>query len=266
MTEREFKRAQRIAMYGSNIPKSGQRAAYAQAEATAAKRGAAIEAGFTPPTAAATGDLLKRRLELFKSMQDVGREEAAGLAEEAAGLQISRSGFRQALNRIPIAGTTPAGTTPAGTTPAGTTPAGTTPAGTTPAGTTPAGTTPAGTTPAGTTPAVDIPPVIVTPKNEYDRDVAAAFGLTTSTQPAGTTIPDPKSREGQKALMLQTIKAESGKGESNADILRRLNAQRVAQGQAPLRIKLTEPKKFPVDTDLTNALFGGMRFRPDKLQ
>jgi len=125
MTEREFKRAQRIAMYGSNIPKSGQREAYAQAEATAAKRGAAIDAGFTPPTAAATGDLLKRRLELFKSMQDVGREEAAGLAEEAAGLQISRSGFRQALNRIPVAGTTPPVTPPV-TTPAANTPAGTT--------------------------------------------------------------------------------------------------------------------------------------------
>lgn len=125
MTEREFKRAQRIAMYGSNIPKSGQRAAYAQAEATAAKRGAAIDAGFTPPTAAATGDLLKRRLELFKSMQDMGREEAAGLAEEAAGLQISRSGFRQALNQIPVAGTTPAVTPPV-TTPAANTPAGTT--------------------------------------------------------------------------------------------------------------------------------------------
>jgi len=113
MTEREFKRAQRIAMYGSNIPKSGQRAAYAQAEATAVKRKAAIDAGFTPPTAAATGDLLKRRLELFKGMQDVGREEAAGLAEEASGLGISRSGFRQALNRIPVAGdTTPDGSTP----------------------------------------------------------------------------------------------------------------------------------------------------------
>ena len=42
--------------YGYRIPKSGQRAAYTQAEATALKRKAAIEAGFTPPTAAATGD------------------------------------------------------------------------------------------------------------------------------------------------------------------------------------------------------------------
>ena len=73
---------------------------------------------------------------------------------------------------------------------------------------------------------------------------------------------DPKSREGQVATMLRTIESEAGRGESNAEILRRLNDQRVAQGQAPLRIKLTEPKKFPVDPSLTNALFGGMRFAP----
>lgn len=100
MSEREYKRAQRIAMYGSNIPKSGQRAAFAQAQDTAAKRKAAIDAGYTPPTAAATGDLLKRRLELFKGMQAAGPEKAAEFAQEAEGLQISRSGFRQALNRI----------------------------------------------------------------------------------------------------------------------------------------------------------------------
>jgi hypothetical protein len=45
--------------------------------------------------------------------------------------------------------------------------------------------------------------------------------------------------------MLRTIESESGKGESNADILRRLNEQRVAQGQAPLRIKLPAPTKTP---------------------
>ena len=126
MSEREFKRAQRIAMYGSNIPKSGQRAAFARAQDTAAKRAAAIEAGYTPPTAAATGDLLKRRLELFKGMQAAGPEKAADLYSEAEGLGISKSGFRQALNRItkeatiPPAGNTipPAGNTipPAGNT------------------------------------------------------------------------------------------------------------------------------------------------------
>ena len=119
MSEREFKRAQRIALYGSNIPKSGQRAAYEQALTTAEKRAAAIKAGYTPPTAAATGDLLKRRLELFKAMQAAGPEKAAEFAQEAEGLQISRSGFRQALNRITKEATTP----PAGNTipPAGNT-------------------------------------------------------------------------------------------------------------------------------------------------
>jgi hypothetical protein len=43
--------------------------------------------------------------------------------------------------------------------------------------------------------------------------------------------------------MLRAIESEAGSGESNAEILRRLNDQRVAQGQAPLRIKLPELTK-----------------------
>jgi hypothetical protein len=250
-----------LLLFGNRITKDGQLKAYAQAEATAAKRKAAIDAGYTPPTAAATGDLLKRRLELFKGMQAAGPEKAADLYSEAEGLGISRSGFRQALNRItkeatPVVAATTT-TPPAATT---TTP----PAGT--ATTTP----PAGT--ATTTPPVaavtpDIPPVIVTPKNDADRANAEAYGMPTTPLAAVTpAITDPNSREAQVATMLKTIASESGKGESNADILRRLNEQRVLQGKAPLRIKVTEPKTFPVDEGLTNALFSGMLFKPNTLQ
>ena len=229
LSRRDARREFNERVYGTNIPNVKQKEAYAQSVASAEKKGAALQAGFTPPTAEATGDLLKRRLELFKSMEGMGREKAAELAEEAEGLQISKSGFRQALNRIPL---TPATTA---TTPA---------------------TTPATT---ATTPATTLTP----PKTPSEQQADNVFG-TPFAKPAIPPTPavDPKSREGQVATMLRTIESESGKGESNAEILRRLNEQRVAQGQAPLRIKLTEPKKFSVAPTLTNALFGGMRFAP----
>lgn len=115
LSRRDARREFNLRTYGTNIPNVEQKQAYAQSLASAEKKGAALKAGFTPPTAAATGDLLKRRLELFKGMQDVGREKAAEFAEEAEGLQISKSGFRQALNRIPL---TPAATDTTDTTPA----------------------------------------------------------------------------------------------------------------------------------------------------
>lgn len=117
LSRRDARREFNLRTYGTNIPNVKQKEAYAQSVASAEKKGAALQAGFTPPTAAATGDLLKRRLELFKGMQDVGREKAAEFAEEAEGLQISKSGFRQALNKIPLAAATTSttGTTPAAT-------------------------------------------------------------------------------------------------------------------------------------------------------
>jgi len=114
LSRRDARREFNLQTYGTNIPNVEQKQAYAQSLASAEKKGAALKAGFTPPTAAATGGLLKRRLELFKGMQDVGREKAAEFAEEAEGLQISKSGFRQALNKIPLAAA-PAATTPAAT-------------------------------------------------------------------------------------------------------------------------------------------------------
>ena len=206
LSRRDARREFNERVYGTNIPNVKQKEAYAQSVASAEKKGAALQAGFTPPTAAATGDLLKRRLELFKSMEGMGREKASELAEEAEGLQISKSGFRQALNRIPL---TPAATA----------------------------TTPA-TTPATT--ATTLTP----PKTSSEQQADNVFG-TPFAKPAIPPTPavDPKSREGQVATMLRTIESESGKGESNADILRRLNEQRVAQGQAPLRIKLPTPTK-----------------------
>ena len=219
LSRRDARREFNERVYGTNIPNVKQKEAYAQSVASAEKKGAALQAGFTPPTAAATGDLLKRRLELFKSMQDVGREKAAELAEEAEGLQISKSGFRQALNRIPLTPATTA-TTPAATA-------------TTPAAT---ATTPATT---ATTPAVTS--TLTPPKTSSEQQADNVFGTQFAIPP--TLAVDPKSREGQVAAMLRTIESESGKGESNADILRRLNEQRVAQGQAPLRIKLPTPTK-----------------------
>ncbi len=131
LSRRDARREFNERVYGTNIPNVKQKEAYAQSVASAEKKGAALKAGFTPPTAAATGDLLKRRLELFKGMQEMGREKAAELSVEAEGLGISKSGFRQALNRIPLTpsatDTTPAttATTPAttATTPAATRPA-----------------------------------------------------------------------------------------------------------------------------------------------
>jgi len=114
LSRRDARREFNLQTYGTNIPNVEQKQAYAQSLASAEKKGAALKAGFTPPTAAATGDLLKRRLELFKGMQDVGREKAAELSVEAEGLGISKSGFRQALNKIPLTAaatdTTPAAT------------------------------------------------------------------------------------------------------------------------------------------------------------
>ena len=216
LSRRDARREFNERVYGTNIPNVKQKEAYAQSVASAEKKGAALQAGFTPPTAEATGDLLKRRLELFKSMEGMGREKAAELAEEAEGLQISKSGFRQALNRIPLTPATTA-TTPAAT------------------ATTPA-TTPATT---ATTPAVTS--TLTPPKTPSEQQADNVFGTQFAIPP--TPAVDPKSREGQVAAMLRTIESESGKGESNADILRRLNEQRVAQGQAPLRIKLPTPTK-----------------------
>jgi hypothetical protein len=114
LSRRDARREFNLQTYGTNIPNAEERRAFEAAQPSAAKKLAALKAGYTPPTAAATGDLLKRRLELFKGMQDVGREKAAELSVEAEGLQISKSGFRQALNKIPLAAaatdTTPAAT------------------------------------------------------------------------------------------------------------------------------------------------------------
>lgn len=212
LSRRDARREFNLRTYGTNIPNVEEKRAIEAAQPSAAKKLAALEAGYTPPTAAATGDLLKRRLELFKSMEGMGREKAAELAEEAEGLQISKSGFRQALNRIPL---TPAATA---TTPKTT------------------ATTPATT---ATTPAVTS--TLTPPKTPSEQQADNVFGTQFAIPP--TPAVDPKSREGQVAAMLRTIESESGKGESNADILRRLNEQRVAQGQAPLRIKLPTPTK-----------------------
>lgn len=102
LSRRDARREFNLRTYGTNIPNVEEKRAIEAAQPSAAKKLAALEAGYTPPTAAATGDLLKRRLELFKSMEGMGREKAAELAGEAEGLQISKSGFRQALNRIPL--------------------------------------------------------------------------------------------------------------------------------------------------------------------
>lgn len=123
MTQREFERNQRKTLFGTNIPNVNQKRALQEASTLAVKRDAAINAGFVPPTQAATGDVLARRQELAKQMLSGNREQALELRDTAESLGINSRGFGQVLNQISLnakpsaPAATPAGTPPAGTAP-----------------------------------------------------------------------------------------------------------------------------------------------------
>ena len=122
---REARREYNLATFGSNNPNVKDRLALAEDLALKNKQEAALAAGFSRPTPAATGDVLDRRKELFAAMQGMGYEGAAGMQAAADSLGVTSSGFKQALSRIPFSpATPPADTTPADTTPADKTPSG----------------------------------------------------------------------------------------------------------------------------------------------
>jgi len=117
---REARREYNLATFGTNNPNVKDRQKLAEDLALKNKQEAALAAGFSRPTPAATGDVLDRRKELFAAMQGMGYEGAAGMKDTADSLGVTSSGFKQALNRIPFSpATPPADTTPADKTPSG---------------------------------------------------------------------------------------------------------------------------------------------------
>lgn len=105
--DREERREENMRLYGTNIPNQEQKAAVTSALRDAGRFQAASAAGYSPPTPAASGQLLQQRIDLFGRMQSAGASEAAKMREEARGLGVTSAGFDQALGRVGPAPTAP---------------------------------------------------------------------------------------------------------------------------------------------------------------
>lgn len=96
------------------------------ARQTLRRQSAALASGFRPNGAAATGDALAARQDLFKRMQAAGSQGAAQFRSEAASLGVSDVGFDRALRNVGgsagVTGVSGATDTPTYTPPPATTP------------------------------------------------------------------------------------------------------------------------------------------------
>ena len=209
--KREARREYNYRVYGTNLPSQEQKQAAVSAQRDAARFKAASDAGYSPPTPAASGGLLTARKDLFARMQGAGASEAAKMREEARNLGVTSAGFNQALGRVGPAPTAPPAPPALGAPPT------------------------AGVSSATQSSTVDLMkssrrPELVGAYTTADR---ASLLAKDSTADVGGTEMD-RSR----ALVINEIRqmSEGGTSMTRGRALDEINKRRVAEGRAPMKI------------------------------
>ena len=230
--KREARREYNYRVYGTNLPSQEQKQAAVSAQRDAARFKAASDAGYSPPTPAASGGLLTARKDLFARMQGAGASEAAKMREEARNLGVTSAGFNQALGRVGPAPTAPPAPPALGAPPAPPAP----PALGAPPAPPALGAPPtAGVSSATQSSTVDLMkssrrPELVGAYTTADR---ASLLAKDSTADVGGTEMD-RSR----ALVINEIRqmSEGGTSMTRGRALDEINKRRVAEGRAPMKI------------------------------